>query len=123
MSSLNVLNMLDLFLKQEIKNLLEARIKSEIGSVVLSKEIDELFEDDYSKLLCTIHNDCKYFLEVYMEMNKSRNLIERWTFVIKNQDTMKTTDIIKKKLSSTRKLLIMMNRILPTFTQFKNSTT
>lgn len=87
MIGLNAVDKIDLFLKEQIKILLDVRAKPidctfSSLSMFDKKDIDYLFEDEYAKLNFSSHKDCSYVVDILMVYNKKRLLIERWTFLV-----------------------------------------
>ena len=86
----NLFNKIDLFLKQEIRNILENRVLSDLvedkcfNSNIKkdNNEIELLFEDEYSRLQASQSKDTLYQLEIFMITNSSKYVIERWEFII-----------------------------------------
>jgi hypothetical protein len=86
----NLYNKIDLFLKQEIKNILENRIVSDfidnrcLNSNISNNnnDIELLFEDEYSRLQASKSKDTLYILEIFIITSFHKFLIERWEFII-----------------------------------------
>lgn len=86
----NLYYKIDLFLKQEIKKILENRIVTDsiddkcFNSNIKkdNNEIELLFEDEYSRLQASQSKDTLYQLEIFLITNSNKYVIERWEFII-----------------------------------------
>lgn len=87
MAGLDVVDKFDFFLKENIKIVLDARAKPEESSssnisMFDKKDIDYLFEDEYSKMNFSLNKDSYYIVEIFLLYESKKLLIERWTFSI-----------------------------------------
>lgn len=91
-------NKIDLFLKQEIKNILNVRVNSNKNQSSIV-DIDDLFEEEYLKLQNESNKDINYTLQIYLIMNKKKILIEKWVFSLFTMGNHNNTteDIIDEK--------------------------
>lgn len=87
MAGLDVVDKIDFFLKENIKIVLDARAKPDESSTSNistfdKKDIDYLFEDEYSKMNFSLNKDSFYIIEIFLIYEGKKLLIERWTFSI-----------------------------------------
>lgn len=75
------LSMLDTFIKNEIKGVLQHRNGNRPGWKAELDDLDLLFEDEYSSINSSFSSEQHYILEVFIIHNNKKYVIECYDFI------------------------------------------